>query len=147
MFYNIMDSKIVSMDPLPKARIITEGNAGGRAVEAGVPDPDEKETNTGNAASIPGDKKPDLKELQRIASLSGRRVVIGNTLEEPADKMGVDRKTFVATVKKYNELCAKGREDDCYKPAKCMLPIEKAPFDATFRFLSIDGAVGGLTLN
>jgi fumarate reductase flavoprotein subunit len=154
MFYNIMDSKIVSMDPMPKARIITEGNAGGRNVEAGVPDPDEKDTNRGNAAPMPGnavpmpgEKKPDLKELWRVASLSGRHVVIADTLEELADKMGVDRKTFVATVKRYNELCAKGHDDDYYKPEKYMLPIEKGPFYATSHFLSMDGAVGGLAIN
>jgi hypothetical protein len=97
--------------------------------------------------SIPGTEKLDIKGLQRIAAMSGRHVVIGDTLEELADKMGVDRKTFVATVKRYNELCARGRDDDYYKPKKYMLPIEKAPFYATSHFLSMDGAVGGLALN
>lgn len=154
MFYNVMDSRIVSMDPMPKASILTAGNPGGRNVEGGVPDPDEKEKTSGNAApvpagmaSMPGEKKPAIKDLERIAAMSGRHVVIADTLEELADKMGVDRKTFVATVKRYNGLCAGGRDDDYYKPKKYMLPIEKAPFYATSHFLSMDGAVGGLALN
>jgi fumarate reductase flavoprotein subunit len=147
MSYTVMDSKIVLMEPLSKVSILTEGNAGGRNVEAGVPDPDEKETNTGNAFSFPGQEKPDLKELQRIASLPGRHLVIADTLEELADKMGVDRKTFIATVKRYNELCAKGHDDDYLKPAKYLLPIEKAPFYASSHFLGMDGAVGGLAIN
>jgi len=91
--------------------------------------------------------KLNAKELEEIAALKGRHVVIGNTLEELADKMGVDRKTFVESVKRYNELCAKGRDEDYFKPKKYLYPIEKAPFYATSHFLSMDGAVGGLSLN
>jgi fumarate reductase flavoprotein subunit len=153
MFFAVMDSKLAAMDPMPKADILTAGNPGGRNVEAGVPDPDAKETNAAMPGgmpagmSMPGSEKLSVKDLERIAAMSGRHVVIANTLEELADKMGVDRKTFVATVKRYNELCAKGRDDDYYKPRKYMLPIEKAPFYATSHFLSMDGAVGGLALN
>jgi succinate dehydrogenase/fumarate reductase flavoprotein subunit/NAD-dependent dihydropyrimidine dehydrogenase PreA subunit len=94
-----------------------------------------------------GSGKVDVKELQRIASLSGRHVVIGDTIEELADKMGVDRKTFVATVKRYNDLCAKGHDDDYLKPKTHLFPIEKAPFYAFSHYLGCDGAVGGLAIN
>jgi fumarate reductase flavoprotein subunit len=154
MFYSVMDSKILTMDPLGRARIITEGNAGGKNVEAGVPDPNEKETNAGAPAGFPGmafagmsRPKPDLKELQRIASLLGRHLVIADTIEELGDKMGVDRKTFAATVKRYNELCTKGHDDDYFKPAKYLLPIEKGPFYAFTYYLNTEGAVGGLAIN
>jgi fumarate reductase flavoprotein subunit len=183
MFYSVMDSKIVTMSPLPLYRILIEGNKGGRAVEAGVPDPDEKESE-GQGAGPMGEtpakqstEKPIsmeqliadapksgeqtaallnamtqlapefIKELQRIASLPGRHVVIADTIGELADKMGVDRKTFTATVKRYNEFCAKGRDDDYLKPAKYLLPIEKGPFYAFSHYLGMDGAVGGLALN
>ena len=92
-------------------------------------------------------EKPDLKELQRIASLPGKHVVIADTIEELADKMGVDRNNFVATVKRYNELCARGHDDDYYKSKTYLLPIEKGPFYAFSAFLGNDGVVGGLSIN
>jgi hypothetical protein len=92
-------------------------------------------------------EKPDLKELQRIAALPGRHVVIADSIEELADKTGVDRNTFVATVKRYNELCAKGHDEDFYKSKTYMLPIEKGPFYAFSAFLGNDGVVGGLNIN
>jgi fumarate reductase flavoprotein subunit len=147
MFYTVMDSNLVVAEPMPAPRIITEGNGGGRNVEAGVPDPDEKDTGSPGGMLMPGMKKLDLNDLQRIASWKGRHVVIADTLEELADKMGVDHKTFVATVKRYNELCAKGRDDDYLKPAKYMIPIKKGPFYASSHFLGMDGAVGGLAIN
>jgi fumarate reductase flavoprotein subunit len=150
-FYTVMDSKVLLMDRMPKTPIATSGNAGGRNVEAGVPDPDAKETSAQGPGpgGMPGMQqgKVDLKELQRIAALPGRHVVIAETLEELADGMGVDRKNFVATVKRYNELCAKGRDDDQFKLAKYMLPVEKGPFYASSHILGSDGAMGGLTIN
>jgi succinate dehydrogenase/fumarate reductase flavoprotein subunit/ferredoxin-like protein FixX len=94
-----------------------------------------------------GSGKTDIKELQRIASLQGRHVCIADTIEELADKMGIDRKTFAATVKRYNELCAKGHDDDFLKPRTHLFPIEKAPFYAFSHYLGCDGAVGGLAIN
>jgi fumarate reductase flavoprotein subunit len=148
MFYTVMDSSLVTAEPVSPPRIILEGNGGGRNVEAGVPDPDEKETDMGGGMMMmPGMGKLEIKDLERIASWNGRHVVIADTLEGLADKMGVDRKTFVATVKRYNELCAKGRDDDFLKPSKYMIPIVKAPFYASSHFLGMDGAVGGLAIN
>jgi succinate dehydrogenase/fumarate reductase flavoprotein subunit/ferredoxin len=191
-FFNVMDSKILMMDRVVSAGMMTmSGNPGGRSVESGVPDIGEGAAGGSGApggmgggqgrqgaqagmAAIGGmgaagseggasggmpqgmaagpfgmEKrgKPDIKELQRIASLQGRHVCIAETIEELADKMGIDRKTFVATVKRYNEFCAKGHDDDYLKPAKYLFPIEKAPFYAFSHYLGNDGAVGGLTIN
>jgi fumarate reductase flavoprotein subunit len=169
-FFAIMDNQILNMDPLPKLRINSEGNKGGRSVESGVPSPNAKETATQTSAStgamFPGasnagfgdmvmdpfggtetKERPNMKELRRIAALPGKNVVIADTIEELADKMGVDRATFMATVKRYNELCAKGYDDDYFKPTKYLLPIEKGPFIAFSHFLGMDGAVGGIAIN
>jgi succinate dehydrogenase/fumarate reductase flavoprotein subunit/ferredoxin-like protein FixX len=108
---------------------------------------DGKKIKIGEYGGPPGGISTDLKELQRIASLPGKHVLIAETIEELADKMGVDRKIFVATVRRYNELCAKGHDDDFYKPKKYMLPVEKGPFYASSHFLGMDGAFGGLSVN
>jgi fumarate reductase flavoprotein subunit len=157
MSYTVLDSKTAFMDSLPVLRVGTNGPVADNSVATGAPmastvalvngAPLPEEKLTGEAFHFPGQKKPDPKELQRIASLKGDHLFIANTLEELADKMGVDRKTFVATVKRYNELCAKGHDDDFFKPAMYMLPIEKAPFYASSHFMGIDGAFGGLAIN
>lgn len=141
-FYLVMDSKVLTAKPLPRVAIDPSANKGGRNIEGGVPDPNAKEPTTG---TTPRGKSPE--ELKKIASMTGRHVVIADTIEQLAEKLGVDRKTFVATVKRYNELCAKGHDDDYYKPAKYMLPVEKGPFYALNYFLAMDGANGGLTIN
>jgi succinate dehydrogenase/fumarate reductase flavoprotein subunit/NAD-dependent dihydropyrimidine dehydrogenase PreA subunit len=205
-FFNVMDSKILTMDRVSSGggmMMSMSGNQGGRSVESGVPDIGGGSTGSGapqgmsgGQGSAPGGQggaqsaqggpqggmaaaggttataaaggqggapggpgmagggwppggsgKTDVKELQRIAALSGRHVCIGNTLEELADKMGLDRKTFTATVKRYNELCAKGHDDDFLKPKTHLFPIEKAPFYAFSHYLGCDGAVGGLAIN
>ena len=57
-------------------------------------------------------------------------VVKADTLEELAEKMNLPVDTFVATVKRYNELCAKGEDEDFYKEAYRMIALETAPFYA-----------------
>jgi len=149
-FYLVMDSKVITAEPLPRVTIDTSGNKGGRNVESGVPDLNAKESTANTAVQgMPGmgRQKISPEELKKIASMTGRHVVIGNTVEELADKLGIDRKTLAATVKRYNELCAKGHDDDYFKPAKYMLPVEKGPFYALNYFLAMDGAVGGLAIN
>jgi fumarate reductase flavoprotein subunit len=113
----------------------------------GVKGPNGKMINVGNFGGPPGGISLDLKELERISKLPGRHVCIANTLEELADKMDVPRDTFLATVKRYNELCEKGRDDDFYKPKQYMLPIKKGPFYASSHYLGMDGCFGGLSVN
>jgi fumarate reductase flavoprotein subunit len=152
-YYSVMDSKVLTAESLPRVTINISGNSGGRNVESGVPDPNEKESATNTAPQgmpeMPGmgGGKVNPEDLKKAASLAGRHVVIANTIEELADKMGVDRKTLVATVKRYNELCAKAHDDDYFKPSKYMLPVEKAPFYAFKNMLAMDGAFGGLDVN
>jgi fumarate reductase flavoprotein subunit len=149
-FYLVMDSKVLTAEPLPRVTVNTSGNKGGRNVESGVPDPNANESTANTSVqgmSGMGREKISPEDLKKIASMSGRHVVIADTIEELEDKLGIDRKTLVATVKRYNELCAKGHDDDYFKPAKYMLPVEKGPFYALNYFLAMDGAVGGLAIN
>jgi fumarate reductase flavoprotein subunit len=141
-FYLVMDSKVLTAEPVPPVTIDPGVNRGGRNLEAGVPDLNEKVSTT-----KPYEKQKSPEELKKIAAMSGRHVVIADTIEELADKLGIDRKTLVATVKRYNELCAKGHDDDFFKSARYMLPVEKGPFYALNYFLAMDGANGGLAIN
>lgn len=51
-----------------------------------------------------------------------------DTLEELADKLQIPRDTFVATVKKYNEMCAAGVDTQFGKASKDMLPLSAPPY-------------------
>ena len=54
--------------------------------------------------------------------------VEAETLEELAEKLQLPVDTFLATVKRYNELCAKGEDEDFGKESYRMLPLDKPPY-------------------
>ena len=57
--------------------------------------------------------------------------VTGETLEDLAAAMGVPADNLTAAVARYNELAAKGADDDFGKDAANLFPIAKAPFYAS----------------
>lgn len=54
-----------------------------------------------------------------------------DTLEELAEQLGVDPEGLKATVERYNELAAQGRDDDFGKRADRLYPIVEPPFYGT----------------
>lgn len=71
-----------------------------------------------------------------------------DTLEELADKLGMeDKEAFLASVKRYNELCDKGMDEDFGKDAKWMKPIKTAPFYGIRRHLRISALCSGVYTN
>ncbi|NLG11360.1 MAG: FAD-dependent oxidoreductase [Coriobacteriaceae bacterium] len=77
------------------------------------------------------------------------------TLEELADKLygkqpnAADaKKNFLASVKRYNELVAKGVDEDFGKDAKWLTPIESGPFYGIYRHLRLScGAMSGVVVD
>ena len=51
-----------------------------------------------------------------------------DTLKELAEKLNIPADKFVKTVERYNELCAKGVDEDYGKSAHRMTPVDTAPF-------------------
>jgi fumarate reductase flavoprotein subunit len=70
-----------------------------------------------------------------------------DTLEELADKIGVDKKNFLETVRSYNECCEKGVDWDFFKRSDSLVPISKPPYYAFLGKLMTDGAFGGVQVN
>lgn len=70
-----------------------------------------------------------------------------DTLEELAGKLGIDAKTFVATVNRYNELCEKGADEDFGKPAAYMVPVLIPPFYGIHRHVRLSCIDGGLIVD
>lgn len=53
-----------------------------------------------------------------------------DTLEELADQAGIPKEEFLATVERYNELCAKGVDEDYGKQSPLLYEIAQPPFYA-----------------
>lgn len=67
-----------------------------------------------------------------------------DTLEELADKMGVDREAFLAQIEQYNAFCEAGEDTQFGKPAPFLQPVKQGPFYALFLLRFNEGAEGGL---
>ena len=82
---------------------------------------------------MPGAVTKDNKK-RRMPGSWNYTVYAADTIEELAENLGYEGKykeNFVASVARYNELCAKGRDEDFAKDARLMRPIVKPPFFAT----------------
>ncbi|MDR0347398.1 MAG: FAD-dependent oxidoreductase [Coriobacteriales bacterium] len=74
-------------------------------------------------------------------------VVEAQTIEELAEKLQVPASAFVATVKRYNELCAKGEDEDFGKESYRMLPIDTPPYRGTTIGGELLCTIDGLRIN
>ena len=70
-----------------------------------------------------------------------------DTIEELAEKMQVPVDTFVETVKRYNELCEKGEDEDFGKEAYRMIALDKPPFYSALQGGSLLCTLDGLRIN
>lgn len=66
--------------------------------------------------------------LEEIDNANDPALAVADTLEEAAEKMGIDPVALRTTVDRYNELCAAGVDKDFGKPAEHLKPISTAPF-------------------
>ena len=85
---------------------------------AGVP--------TGEGLSFP------VCDMMIGAAMEAGIVQQADTIEELAEKLRVDPAGLTATVERYNELAAKGVDEDFGKPAKDLLPLSKPPYFGAF---------------
>lgn len=87
----------------------------------------------------------DLEEESKLDT----PVKKADTLEELARLMGADPAAFVAEVKKYNEFCEKGVDEDYGKDKKFLVPIplDKGPYYAVYGQRFSEAAMGGVRVN
>ena len=57
-------------------------------------------------------------------------IFTANTIEELADKIGINKENLVETVKKYNQYCRKGVDEEFGKHKSFLFPVKDAPFMA-----------------
>ncbi len=70
-----------------------------------------------------------------------------DTIEELADKIGVNKQNFLAQVEEYNKMCAQGEDTTFHKDKIFLTPVQKAPFYATKVGPALLAIVGGLVIN
>ena len=69
------------------------------------------------------------------------------TVEELAQQLSMDPAVLKATVDRYNELCAKGEDEDFGKPAEYMIPVEGDSYYAIAMNPGSSVTFGGLGIN
>ncbi|BDU78299.1 FAD-dependent oxidoreductase [Mesoterricola sediminis] len=88
---------------------------------------------------VPGPKKGVLEPFINTH--------VADTLDELARKLGLDPAALAATVKRYNDLAAAGRDEDFGNPADKMAPVLKAPFYGIHRAVRVSAIVSGMVVN
>ncbi|BCB84538.1 3-oxosteroid 1-dehydrogenase [Phytohabitans suffuscus] len=57
-------------------------------------------------------------------------ILSGDTIEELADKCGMEPAVLKATVDRYNAMCAAGVDDDFDRPPATLVPVDRGPYYA-----------------
>ena len=70
-----------------------------------------------------------------------------DTFEEMAEKLGMPADAFAATVARYNELCAKGVDEDFGKEATRMVALDKPPYYGVRQAGTVLCTLDGLRIN
>ena len=86
----------------------------------------------------------EIEKASQAQHIKDGKVVVADTLDELAQKMGVPVEAFKATVTRYNELAAKGHDDDFGKRPELLTPIQKGPFYAGRLVSTLLAMSGGL---
>lgn len=89
----------------------------------------------------------DLVEESMAPQIESGLIVTADTIEELAEKIGVPADNLVATVERYNELCAAGKDEDYGKPAYRMTPVDTPPYYAARFAQQGSHTMDGLIIN
>lgn len=86
----------------------------------------------------------EVEKATQAQHIKDGKVFQANSIEELAQKINVPADQLKATIDRYNELCAKGHDDDFGKRKELMTPVLKAPFYAGRLVSSLLAMSGGL---
>lgn len=87
----------------------------------------------------------DVEEA--VAKCPSNNIYKADTIEELAEKVGLDPAALRETVDRYNELCRKGVDEDFNKPADKMMELKKAPYYIFRQDLAFWTSIGGISTN
>jgi succinate dehydrogenase/fumarate reductase flavoprotein subunit len=118
-----------------------------QAVKAGKAEAIQFAAQYGPPVIFPETLEAVQKDLKQSLSAGSSNIFTANTLEELADKIGVNKATFLETVKKYNDACETGLDYEVGKQKEHLRPFKKGPYYAIEEGLSTDGAFGGVRVD
>lgn len=97
----------------------------------------------GNYATYVSDKENErfFEELNK-----GNYIWKGDTIEEVAEKAGLDPNAVVKTIETYNEYCKNGKDLDFGRKPEALIELN-SPFYIIETIASIKGSLGGLKIN
>ncbi len=99
-------------------------------------------------ASMPGSKPTDFeRELNAALEHGTKEVFVADSIEELAEKMGIDPAKLKATVEEYNSFCEKRHDDLFAKDPKYLFPIKGSKYYAIKARTVFLGTMGGIKIN
>lgn len=99
-----------------------------------------------NFVHHPDDVSDLMDAIESSIEKGNPDIVKADTIEELAEKCGIDAEQLVETVDEYNEMCDSA-DTLFYKPQKYMKPIEKGPFYAGLFRPGAYGTLGGIKVD
>jgi fumarate reductase flavoprotein subunit len=85
--------------------------------------------------------------IKDVLETGYEHLFVADTLEELAEKTGIDSEGLQRTVDEYNQTCAKGYDDLFNKAHRYLRPINAPKFYAGRHFPSAYGTLGGIKIN
>ena len=102
---------------------------------------------TYDRTELPENADELIRLLEGIRREEPKTVFRGESLEELADCLGVDKPVFLNTVRDYNDCCETGSDPDFVKTSGTMVPLRTAPFYAVRVTADLLGATGGVKID
>lgn len=85
--------------------------------------------------------------IKRVLNKGEKNIFVADSLEELANKIGVNKKALKKTIDEYNEFCMRGYDEIFNKNKKYLHPIKKPKFYAFRQYACIYGTFGGIKIN
>lgn len=85
--------------------------------------------------------------IKEFAGQDYPHLFLADSLEELAEKTGINKEGLLATVREYNQFCATGYDVHFNKAHRYLQPVEKPKYYAGRFFPSAYGSLGGIKIN
>jgi fumarate reductase flavoprotein subunit len=76
-----------------------------------------------------------------------KHIFVADSLEEMADKTGINKENLIKTIEEYNKACDTGRDELFHKRSKFLRPVREPKFYAGRLFPGAVGTLGGIKTN
>ena len=87
------------------------------------------------------------KTIQDVLDAGYEHIFVADSLEELAEKTGIDSEGLLKTIDEYNQTCTKGYDELFNKAHRYLRPVKTPKFYAGRHFPSAYGSLGGIKIN